>query len=217
VDAKVTIGWALHPHLGAAPSVNGNGDVNVTKTMPVSSREQADLLGVPVLSPAYAFGLAPQTATVNQSNPAPPTPTGLKTIALVTASQRGDYNVRFAGTQTIDGAPCDVLELTPRGDPTLLRLRKLWIDEQTFATRQALLQGNFTAGPGPRLPWLVHFAQHDNLTYIEEEDALTPVHYLGKTYTNVSVRFSDVTASGPPDVTWRISMFRTSGDILREP
>lgn len=215
VNVKLKVSYTRNPKIFSPPSVDGdNGDIHVSKTVRVTKRQQYDLLGVPLLSPTYSFGLRPdEPLRPNVSTTPPP---GLKTIASITAVRR-DYDIAYGGVEPLDGTACYHLTLTPRRDPAHFRLRGLWIDEQSYATRQALVQGNFTAGPGPTLPWLIRFAQIDNATYVTREDALQPIRYLGHRYSNVSVTFGDLRSAGAPDITWRLALFETSGDILREP
>lgn len=215
VNVKLKVSYTRHPKLFSPPSVDGDdGDIHVSQTVRVTKRDQFDLLGVPLLSPTYSFGLRPDEALEPKvSTTAPP---GLKTIASITAVRR-DYDIAYGGVEPIEGSACFRLTLTPRRDPSHFRLRELWIDAQSYATRQALVQGNFTAGPAPALPWLIHFAEIDNATYITREDALRPVRYLGRTYRNVSVSFTGLQPAAAPDVTWRLALFTTSGDVLREP
>jgi hypothetical protein len=193
---------------------SAGGDVQISKTVRVTQREQFDLLGVPMLSPEYSFGLSSDRAVATPSTPLPAP--GLKTIAAVTAVRR-DYDIRYDGIDTVDGAACYHLQLTPDREPSRYRLRQLWIDAQTFAPRQAAVQGNFTAGPGPQLPWLIHFAMAGDLTYIQDESAMTPVKYLGRTYSNVTIAFENVQPRDRLGSLWTLSMFRTSGDVLTEP
>ena len=215
LNVNLKISYTRHPKLFSPPTADGdNGDIHVSRTVRVTKREQFDLLGVPRLSPTYSFGLRPDEAVQRSASTTPPP--GLKTIASITAVRR-DYDIAYAGIQAIDGTPCYHLTLAPRRDPEHFRLRELWIDAQSYTTRQALVQGNFTTGPGPALPWLIHFGEIDNATYVTREEALHPLRYLGRTYSNVSVRFADLQSAAAPDITWRLSLFETSGDILREP
>lgn len=215
VNVKLKISYTRHPKLFSAPGAEGDdGDIHVSKNVRVTKREQYDLLGIPLLSPTYSFGLLPQGAAPQNVQAMPPP--GLKTIASVTAVRR-DYDIAYDGTDAVDGAACYHLALTPRRDPAHFRLRELWIDEQRYATRQARVQGNFTAGPGPTLMWLIHFADVGSVTYITREDAMQPLRYLGRTYSSVSVAFSMIQSAAAPDITWSLSMFKTSGDILEEP
>lgn len=215
VNVNLKVSYTRHPELFSPPIAEGdNGDIYVSKTVRVTKREQFDLLGVPLLSPTYSFGLRPNDAAQRNASAAPQP--GLKTIASMTAVRR-DYDVVYTGVEAVDGTSCYHLTLTPRRDPARFRLRGLWIGEQSYATRQALVQGNFTAGPGPALPWLIHFAEIDNATYVTREDAVHPVRYLGRTYSRVSVAFSAISPAAAPDVTWSLTLFKTSGDVLREP
>lgn len=193
---------------------SADGDMHLARTVRVTQHEQYDLLGVPMLSPAYSFGLFSESLAAKQPNPAPAP--GLKTIAAVTAVER-DYDIRYGGIDTIGAAACYHLQLSPRREPSRFRLRQLWIDAQTYATREAAVQGNFTAGPGPTLPWLIRFAISGNLMYIQDESAMTPVNYLGRSYSNVTIAFENVRPRDAFGPLWALSMFRTSGDVLTEP
>jgi hypothetical protein len=216
IHSKITLSYAGKPVLGAAPTVDGGpATIKVTKNMRNSLPEQYEILGVPQLSPAYSFGIALQSA-LPMPQPAPASTIPLKTIAAVTAVQR-DYDIAYAGMAAVDGAPCYHLRLSPRRDPGVFRLRELWIDESGFATRQALVQGNFTEGPGPRLRWLIHFTTVDGLTYIGDETALGTVRYIGHTYSNLTVAFTGIQSTAAPGTMWLLTMFKTSGDVLKEP
>jgi hypothetical protein len=213
VKASIHLGYAGKATLGAAPSVEPNDTIGVTKTIRVSKMQQFDLLGVPVLSPAYGFGLA--AARLPDRSALPPLP-GLKTIASVSVTRR-DYDIRYLDDAAIGGKPCYHLQLTPLRDPSKYRLREIWLAEDTYAPQQALIQGNFTAGPSPRLPWMIHFTTTGSVTYVASETAQSPVTYLGRTYTNVTITFGDIAAVTIPDSLSAFSLFRTSGDVLREP
>lgn len=207
---KLKISYSRHTQL-SQPSADG--DVHAAKTVNVTPPSQYDVFGVPMLSPAYSFGLRSDPLAGNKSPLAAP---ALKTIASVTAVRR-DYNVSYNGEETVDGAPCYVLTLAPLRKPEVYRLRELWIDELTFQTHQALLQGNFTEGPGPSLPWRVRFTEIEGATYIEDETARAPVHYLGHKYASVTVSFQNIEPTEAPGSLWALSLFSTRGDVLREP
>jgi hypothetical protein len=211
VEFDLKLSYSRHTQLRNPSS---DGDLRVSKTMHVTQREQVDLLGVPLLTPAYSFGLAPDTGNAKASSISPLP--GLKTIAVVTATHR-DYNIAYAGLDTIDGVACYHLRLTPRRDPARFRLRDLWIDDASFVTHQAQVQGNFTAGPGPTLPWLIRFSVQGDLMYLSSETALAPMNYLGRTYSNVTVAFDQVRPVIAVGSLWSVSLFRTTGDILKEP
>ncbi|MFN2448258.1 MAG: hypothetical protein ABR508_00490 [Candidatus Baltobacteraceae bacterium] len=212
---RLKVSYTRHPKISGAPSADGDdGDIHVSKAIRVSQQEQYDTLGVPLLSPTYSFGLRPPEL-LQQKNSAFATPT-LKTIAAVTAV-RPQYVVAYDGTTTLNGTACLKLRLKPLRDPALLRLRELWIDAQTFETVQVIVQGNFTSGPAPTIPWLIRFADKGSGSYIVSESALAPFPYRGRRYTNISITFDHIQPADVPGVTWNLSMFRTSGDVLTEP
>lgn len=216
LHSKITLSYAGKPVLGAAPTVDGGpATIKVTKSIRNSPPEQYEVFGVPDLSPTYSFGMELLSAPAMQhSKPATEPP--LKTIAAVTAVQR-DYDISYAGVADVDGVPCYYLQLSPRRNPGVFRLRELWVDQDGFATRQALIQGNFKEGPGPRLRWLIHFTTVDGLMYISDEAALGTVRYIGHTYSHLTVAFSNIQPVETPGAMWSLSMFKTSGDILEEP
>lgn len=119
--------------------------------------------------------------------PAPtPTSSGLKQIAVVTAFAR-HYIISLVGIEPLDGAPTYHLKLQAVVEPHRYRLRDLWIDTQTYATRQLVSDGNFTSGPWPGAPWTVRFAQIDGATYIADESAAQPFEYGNLRYTATTV------------------------------
>lgn len=194
--------------------------------------EAVDYLGVPKLSPTYAFGLdtgatGDETAQQDPSalvaeirkefnDPAPPPtiqnqPGGLKTIAVVSSRTRA-YTITNAGTDTIDGHDCWHLLLSPNRDPQRLRLRELWIDEQGGQTRQLLSAGNFT---GSAAPWLVTFTEIDGAMYIASETAMTPVGVGEHRYEKASVAFQTIAAATRP--VRATNFFATKENIMSEP
>jgi hypothetical protein len=79
-----------------------------------------DLLGVPKLTPAYAFGIAyPPQRQRSRSE----TPSSLPVIAIVSTKTR-DYDVTLIDTPQIDGTPTYHLKLTPLRKPKDNRLRE---------------------------------------------------------------------------------------------
>lgn len=195
--------------------------------------DAVDYLGVPKLSPTYAFGM--DTGTSGDENaaqqdpaalvaeirkefkdPAPPqnaqTQTGgLKTIAVVSSRTRA-YKIENAGEQSVDGSVCWHLLLTPNHDPQRLRLRELWVDEKTGQTRQLLSAGNFT---GSVAPWLVTFTEIDGAMYIASETAMTPVGVGDHHYEKASVAFETIAPSTRP--VHATNFFATKEDIMSEP
>jgi hypothetical protein len=197
-----------------------------------------DFLGVPELAPNYSFGIAPFVpgrawtsaelvakirAKFHDPGPSPspsptpaPTPTssGLKQIAVVTAVAR-HYIISLVGIEPLDGAPAYHLKLQAVVEPHRYRLRDLWIDTQTYATRQLISDGNFTNGPWPGAPWTVRFAQIDGATYIADESAAQAFEYGNLRYTATAVDMQDVSV---PQGQQLPSYCRPSAaDILSEP
>ena len=128
----------------------------------------ADVIGVPLLSPTYAFGL-PYTrfASVKSEDPEA---ADLKTIAIVSASSR-DYAATLLDTPLLDGVPTYHLQLTPLRKPKVNRLRELWVGEDDYLPREAVVAGNFTTAPLTDVPWTISFALFDGAPVIASEKA----------------------------------------------
>jgi hypothetical protein len=126
----------------------------------------ADLLGEPLLSPTYMFGLrytfANRGGTQGQS--------GLRVIAVVSA-QAPDYGVALIDVPTIGDAPTYHLRMTPLRHPKDNRLRELWIGADDFLPRRAVVAGNFTSAPLVDVPWTVDFSIVDGVPYVVRESA----------------------------------------------
>lgn len=150
-----------------------------------------DLLGVPVVSPNYSFGIAdyvpPQElspaqlveeirAEFHDPNPkkvsALAAGEGLKVIASVSTSH-ADYTITLSGVER-RGAHADYhLRLQPRHDPNRLRLRDVWVDAQTFATHEVIASGNFEQSATTKVLWTVTFDSVGGHQYIESETAMS--------------------------------------------
>ncbi len=194
--------------------------------------EAVDYLGVPKLSPTYAFGLnaggdsetGPAVDSLvaqirrDFNDPVPVEKTRaqvlsgvLKTIAVVSSRSR-DYVIRFSDMEAIDGHDCYHLLLQPSRDPQKLRLRELWVDAQTFQTRQLLSAGNFT---GSNAQWLVSFAEMDGAMYILSETAQQPIGVGDHRYARAAVDFESITQSARPE--HQSSFFATNQTVMTEP
>jgi hypothetical protein len=175
-----------------------------------------DYLGVPLLSPEYAFGLRPafqpDTSGDNQEgadkNPLP-------TIATVSTSQRV-YNITLVGSpEALDGLLAYHLRLQQLRDPTKYRLRELWIDVYNFAVLKLVTQGNFTRAPMNAVPWVVTFQNIGGATYIDTEQAAAPLAFRqDRTFTAATITFTDIREA---DSRLPMLPFMDSGEILREP
>ena len=193
--------------------------------------EAVDYLGVPKLSPTYAFGLTDGQIETGQSSESlvaqirkefnDPTPIeklreqvtsgGMKTIAVVSTRSRA-YAITLSGTQTVDGHDCYHLLLTPNRTPDKLRLRELWVDTQTSQTRQLLTAGNFT---GSSAPWLVSFVELGGAMYIASESALGPIGVGEHRYEKADVAFQEIAPAVKP--AHPSSFFSTNQSIMTEP
>lgn len=144
-----------------------------------------DLIGVPIISPTYMFGLAykhhqPKIEDDGSSK--------LRTIAVV-SSQSAIYKVALVGTEVIDGIPTDHLAMTALHDPSNNRLRDLWIDQATYLPVRASIMGNFTTMPMVGAMWTVNFATVDGQPYVKEEhadDILTFPHHRNVSDLDIS-------------------------------
>ncbi len=194
--------------------------------------EAVDYLGVPKISPTYAFGLnsAVETQTGEDSDALvaqirkdfhDPVPvqkaeqavTGgpLKTIAVVSTRSRA-YTIAMNGIEPVDGHDCYHLALQPNRDPQKLRLREVWVDTQSYQTRQILTAGNFT-GTGAR--WLVHFVEIGGAMYIGSESALGSVGVGPHRYDKATVAFEEIAPAQRP--AHQSSFFATNQNVFSEP
>jgi hypothetical protein len=134
--------------------------------------DSADLVGVPLLEPTYAFGLKyPQARGKPQTGES----STLPTIAVV-ATQTRDYDVTLVDEPQLDGTPTYHLRLRPLREPHDNRLRELWIGTNDFLPRHAVIAGDFTIAPLVDVPWTVDFTVADGCPYITDEKALAPLY-----------------------------------------
>jgi hypothetical protein len=128
-----------------------------------------DLIGEPLLTPTYMFGL-PLKGWANgmraPSQEAEPWPV----IATVSAQPR-DYQVTLVDTQAVDGVMTYHLRLVPLRKPKENRLRELWIGEADYLPRRAVVSGNFTIAPLVDVPWTIDFSVAGGVPYIVRERA----------------------------------------------
>ena len=195
--------------------------------------EAVDYLGVPMIAPTYSFGMTLASSDVDQQtqndalvqqirrefdDPTPAAKTqqavtdpNVRTIAAVTSTARR-YTIKLAGVDTLAGANCYHLMLQPNYDPQRFRLRELWIDTQTFATRQLISAGNFTA---TRVPWLITFDDANGAQYIESETALGPVGVGDHRYEHATISFQAIEHADRP--AHPESLFVTKENLMSEP
>lgn len=169
------------------------------------------LIGVPVLSPAFAFGIAPfipaqamtsaQLVAEIRAEYGDPSPqkisqleahNGLKTIAIVTSTAR-DYRITLAGVEPYGGHQDYHLILQPQREPDRYRLRELWLNAQTYLPDRLRNAGNFTDGRTAAVPWDVRFAHALGATFIQSEAAMHPVQgAYGHEYADYTVSFDGI-------------------------
>ncbi len=169
-----------------------------------------DLIGVPLLAPAYSFGLVePPAAQPQQSDLS----TKLPVIAAVTTRDQR-YDITVAGTDSIDGGDAYHLLLKPRRDPESNRLRELWVGTGDFTPVKAIVSGNFTVAPFDRIPWSVDFVKRDGALYILTESALKPIAMeRDRTFYDLTISFEPT-----PDSNARLLLPSYGADsMLREP
>jgi hypothetical protein len=128
-----------------------------------------DLLGVPMLSPSYTFGIKYPPITIATTH-GTPAPESIPVIAVV-SSQARDYRIELAGSESVDGAQTYDLKMTPLRDPKNNRLRELWVGIEDHLPRRATVAGNFTIAPLTDVPWTIDFALYDGAPYIQSERA----------------------------------------------
>lgn len=197
-----------HPASGRGVNLGFMGVLKLSKPDP-----PLDFIGVPSLAPNYSFAIAPFVpsdahaktsaelvqevrAEFHDLKPtpaptAPPSADGLREIAIVSSTHRR-YEITLVGIESIDGAPAYHLALKPTGDPHRYRLRDVWVDTATGATRRVVNAGNFVDGPWPGLSWTVDFASVDGALYVASEHAAQPVAFRGLRYLDTTVSFSDI-------------------------
>jgi hypothetical protein len=125
-----------------------------------------DLLGEPLLTPTYSFGIGYASPPAT----AEPAVASLPVIAVVSA-QKPEYRVVLAGTPTVEGVQTYDLKLTPLRNPGGNRLRELWIGIADDLPRRASISGNFTNAPMVDVPWTVDFSVAEGVPYIVRETA----------------------------------------------
>jgi hypothetical protein len=172
----------------------GRGSGTATYAIPMGHPAPAsDLLGEPLLSPTYMFGLgynlAATHAKAEASGP-------LRVIATVSA-QSPNYQVTMIDMPTIDGILTYHLKLVPLRRPNENRLRELWVGTRDYLPRKAVISGNFTIAPLVDVPWVVDFSIVDDAPYIARESAQRTL-YLAHRHVvqNAVIAFENIREPG---------------------
>jgi hypothetical protein len=127
-----------------------------------------DLLGEPLLSPTYMFGIRYAHAPANITPPA--APSTLPIIATVSAAAP-EYRVTLIDAPMLDEVPTYHLRLTPLERPKANRLRELWIGKNDYLPRKAAISANFTMAPLDEVPWTIDFLVVDGSPFVTRESA----------------------------------------------
>jgi hypothetical protein len=196
----------------AAHGVNLHFQIPLVQKAVGKSQPPTDYLGVPLLAPNYAFGMA----QIPKTNPAGPdsaelvreiraefhdpapnrteasaAPGVLPIIERETVYNRA-YRVTLVGIESTYGVPAYHLHLQALRDPGRYRLQELWIDTRTFAPIQLIEGINFVNGPGTGVPWRVRFTRIGDGLYVYDETALKAMRYDGLVYPQASVAFENI-------------------------
>jgi len=175
-----------------AQIAGGLGSHVGTVSVPVGPPSPSpDLIGVPLLSPTYMFGLqyeAKSSDPAQESSPALNLP-----VITTVSSQKRDYEVALIDTPLIDGVATYHLRLTPLRDPKNNRLRELWIGMTDYLPRKAVVEGNFTLTPFVTIPWTITFSIASGAPVIESEVADATLYMAHKRVVrDASIAFDDI-------------------------
>ncbi|MBV9103014.1 MAG: hypothetical protein JO060_05440 [Candidatus Eremiobacteraeota bacterium] len=172
-----------------------------------------DLIGIPLLSPTYSFGMARRFKSTRDEGSR--TSTDLPLIGRVSNRTRF-YVITYAGTDEVAGYPQYHLTLRPIRAPHKYRLRELWIDARSYATDRAIIEGNFNVGPGVDAPWTIDFYTVAGALYIDRERCDEPLQFGKNIYRNISVSFQSLKrTSAMPSL--RFVLPQNSDNAISEP
>ena len=175
----------------------------VTDAKPLSSTSKAD-------NP-YKFTLKTQGMAIHDSTNieepfglpemSPIFPFGLTSLRPASSPER-EYDVSLLGVETLHNHKVYHLALTPLREPTVYRIRDLWVDAGNFAIWKLTSAGVFRSGPATAVNWDVEYAMNRGRWLIESESTSAPMllggyapvlntyvampgatHYDGVTYT----------------------------------
>jgi len=184
-----------------------------------------DLIGVPVLTPNYSFGISrytpPEALTPAElvaeiraefHDPAPEKIAQLeqkypKTIAHVFSSSSA-YRIVLVGIEQVGNHSDYHLSLSPMREPSKYRLRDVWVNQTTFATDKLRTDGNFVDAGTSSIPWTVTFQHIDGAVYIEREVSERPIRHW---FDSIGISFEGITKGKGAFDAWE------SNSLIREP
>jgi hypothetical protein len=113
----------------------------------------------------------------------------LRELARVEAVAR-EYTIAFAGTDHLESGDAYHLTLTPIRNPTVNRLRDLWIDPRSYATVRLAVQGLFEGKPYDGARWIVTYIALDSRYYIQNIRSAEPLRFgMDRTVTDLEYDF----------------------------
>ncbi len=146
-------------------------------------------LTAPRLAPADDLGLAQQPSASSGSS----VDDGPRIIGGVTLRQPR-YRVTLAGSEIVDGRSTYHLLLEPLRDPSVNRLREIWIDSTTYEAVALVVANLGIGGYYDRMAWRVTYATIGGYRTIANAIAKAPMkQLLGASLDGWSLAFSDFT------------------------
>jgi hypothetical protein len=196
IDLKIS----FHKGLANADSLDTNPDADA---FPILE---------PLIEPSASFGMLgrdgtavlignvqptadPRQTAAPIKSPAPseisevPGEKPLRELARVEAVAR-EYTIAFVGTDHLQSGDAYHLTLTPIRNPTVNRLRDLWIDPSSYATVRLAVQGLFEGKPYDGARWIVTYIALDSRYYIQNIRSAEPLRFgMDRTVTDLEYDF----------------------------
>jgi len=169
-------------------------------------KSEKDILGLPQLAITYAFGLVPPPAKLAPSEAATPAPGEPRVIGSVSVAKR-NYDVRYAGEETVGDRACYHLTLKPLGNPGTYRIRDLYVEETSNQIVRLRTDGNFTSKTTGSGLWTVDYAQIGDSWYLADEAFDGPVDTDAGHFDRLDVRFVDAASDLHENLDFGLSKF----------
>jgi hypothetical protein len=161
-------------------------------------------LDEPRIEPTGSFGIVVRPGPAPSETPLPPAPdssadaapnpdTGddLREIGRVEATTH-DYRIEYVGIDTLRDGPAQHLTLQPLRQPTVNRLRELWLDPTTHRTMQIKVAGILNGKPYDGIEWTVRYVELEGRNYLQQVIADAPLHFgLDTTVPKYEIDFVD--------------------------
>jgi hypothetical protein len=160
-------------------------------------------LDAPRIEPNSSFGILSRGETlapVPTPEPVPSPRAGdeLREISRIEASAR-DYQISIVGTESLQGIDAIHLKLVPLREPSVNRLRDVWLDPTTYRTVQLAVQGILNGKPYDGVLWTVRYVLVDGRQYLQQIIADEPLRF-GFDTTIPKFEFDFVDYHFPADV-----------------